>query len=92
MRINYIIILLLFFLISFSAVAQEKMSAPSVDNISYEQYLKKDWEALIKTGKKSLKYDVDFYYLQVRMGIAYYELKRYPKAVKYFENANSQNK
>ena len=92
MRINYIIILLLFFLISFSAVAQEKMSAPSVDNITYEQYLKKDWKALIKTGKESLKYDIDFYYLQVRMGIAYYELKRYPKAIKYFENAYSQNK
>ncbi|MCD4791881.1 MAG: tetratricopeptide repeat protein [Bacteroidales bacterium] len=91
MRINYIIILILFFS-SFSAIAQETINYPAIDKKTYEQYLSKDWKALIKTGKQSLKNNINFYYLQVRMGIAYYELKRYPKAVKYFENAFTQNK
>jgi hypothetical protein len=71
--------------------AQEKLNYPSVDKITYDQYLAKDWKNLIKTAKKSLDADIDFYYLQVRTGIAYYELKQYARAVKYFENAYKQN-
>ncbi|MCF6365583.1 MAG: hypothetical protein L3J35_05210 [Bacteroidales bacterium] len=92
MKLNnfYIILLLIFF--SSYGTAQEIINYPETDKKTYNQYLNKDWAGLIKTGKKSLKYDIDFYYLQVRMGIAYYELKKYPKAVKYFENAYKQNK
>ncbi|MEA2042602.1 MAG: hypothetical protein U9N85_08635 [Bacteroidota bacterium] len=87
---NYIAILLVLFTVS--AFAQEQISYPAINAKTYELFLQKDWKQLIKTGKQSLKKDIDFYYLQVRMGIAYYELKKYPKAVKHFENAHDKNK
>ena len=89
-NIFYIIPLILLFSISTSA--QDKISYPTVDKKTYEQYLNEDWKDLIKTGKEALKHDIDFYYLQVRMGIAFYELKKYPKAVRNFENALNENK
>ncbi|NPA44075.1 MAG: tetratricopeptide repeat protein [Chlorobi bacterium] len=63
------------------------MDYVKVDKITYKQYINKDWKNLVKTGKDALKEGIDFYYLQVRMGIAYYELKNYAKAIKYFERA-----
>ena len=92
MKFNTAYILFIFIFLSATSVAQEKINFPNIDKKTYEQYLNKDWKNLIKTGKKSLKNDVDFYYLQVRMGIAYYELKKFPKAVRNFENDLSENK
>ncbi len=92
MKLNRIYIFLIFIAFSFSSIAQEQINYPNIDKKTYHQYLNKDWKALIKTGKQSLKNNIDFYYLQVRMGIAYYELKKYAKAVKYFEEAYSTKK
>ena len=89
MKISILTIILSFFIVS-SVNAQEIINYPNVDTKTYEQYLNKDWKNLVKTGKQSLKKNIDFYYLQVRMGIAYYELRKYPKAVKYFKNAHKQ--
>ncbi|MBN2758796.1 MAG: hypothetical protein JXR51_16640 [Bacteroidales bacterium] len=74
-----------------SVKSQETVNYPEINIKTYDQYLKSEWKDLIKTGKISLKNDIDFYYLQVRMGIAYYELKKYRQAINYFENARDQN-
>ncbi|MCF6183664.1 MAG: hypothetical protein L3J56_03385 [Bacteroidales bacterium] len=84
MRAVIINILFIFF-VSFS-FAQNTITVPAVDKKTYQQYLNKNWNELIKTGKQSLKKGIDFYYLQYRMGIAYYEKKQYAQSVKYFEN------
>jgi len=90
---KYIIILVIILISINSKInAQEIFNYRSIDNKTYNQYLNKDWKNLIKTGKKSLKNNIDFYYLQVRMGIAYYEQKKYSKAIKYFENSYYTNK
>lgn len=85
------LLLIVFIFYKIQLFSQVQINYPSIDKLSYEQYLNKDWKSLIKTGKMSLKKGIDFYYLQVRMGIAYYDLKKYPKAVKHFENAYKQN-
>jgi hypothetical protein len=85
------LVLLLLLPLSITVFSQEKYDFPTIDKITYQQYLDKDWENLIHTSNKALKNGVDFYYLQVRTGIAYYETKHYALAVKYFENAYSQN-
>jgi len=56
-----------------------------IDSITYAQYTSKQWKDLVKTGKKAQKIDSSFYYLKLRMGVAYYELGNYRKAIKYFE-------
>ncbi len=84
--LNLLFILSVTFLFS-----QEEINVPSADAKTYNQYLAKDWKGLINTGKKYLKSGIDFYYLQMRMGIAYYELHKYALAVKYFENTYSKS-
>jgi len=78
-------------LFSLFAKAQETINYPAINTKTYNQYLKAEWKELIKTGKTSLKNDIDFYYLQVRMGIAYYEVEKYRQAIPFFEKARRQN-
>lgn len=87
-KLMYLFILLF---ITNKSIAQTTMTVPSVDKETYELYLAKDWNKLIKTGKKALKNGVDFYYLNYRMGIAYYEKQNYIQAVKYFKKTHKTN-
>jgi hypothetical protein len=63
----------------------------SVDIITFRQYTAKSWDSLIETGKQALSQEIDFYYLRVRMGVAYFELARYFPAVTHFKKAHSEN-
>ncbi len=66
---------------------QDTLNYPVIDKYTYQYYTNNQWDKLIKLGKQSLHKNIDFYYLQVRMGIAYFETKRYLKAIKFLENA-----
>lgn len=66
---------------------QDTLNYPVIDKYTYLYYTEKQWDKLIKLGKQSLRENIDFYYLQVRMGIAYFEAERYLKAIKFLENA-----
>jgi len=83
--------LIILFLTLHTSLFSQEISVTSVDKETYNQYLTKDWKGLIKTSRKSLKNDIDFYYLQYRTAVAYYELKKYAQAVKYFENTYKKN-
>ncbi len=87
-KLMYIFILLF---ITNKSIAQTTITVPSVDKETYELYLAKDWNKLIKTGKKALNNGIDFYYLNYRMGIAYYEKQNYIQAIKYFKNIYKTN-
>ena len=91
-QIKKIAILYILLIFSTNLVSQDEYSYLTVDKETYSQYLQSNWKELIKTGKLSLKNELDFYYLQVRMGIAYYELKKYRKAIPYFEKSRKQNR
>ena len=80
-----------FFLLSTSMVAQNKLNTLQVDKITYDSFLKGDWHQLIQTGKEAIDNGIEFYYLDVRMGVAYYSLKKYRTAVKYFDKAYKLN-
>lgn len=67
--------------------SQQTLSYPEVDKISYELFLQKDWEELIKLSKKSVDQGINFFYLQARTGIAYYNLKKYRTASTWFLQA-----
>ena len=66
---------------------QDTLNYPIIEKYTSQYYTDKQWDKLIKLGKQSLRKNIDFYYLQVRMGIAYFETKRYLKAIKFLENA-----
>jgi hypothetical protein len=58
-----------------------------VDRQSIELYQKGEWKALISFSKEAFKQGYDYYYLRFRVGIAYFETKKYMKAALNFREA-----
>ena len=65
--------------------AQNNLNLTDVDKITYKHYNEQEWDELIQIGNEAIKNGIDFYYLNYRMGIAYYSKKRYRKAIPFFE-------
>ena len=57
------------------------------DSITYELYLQKNWDELIKSGKTAIDNANDYYYIRMRLGIAYYEKNNYGNAAIHFNKA-----
>ena len=68
-------------------VAQEEKEFNYYNNQSLFLYETGQWEQLIPLGKESLQQGHDFYYLRMRIGIAYYKLEKYRVAIKHFRHA-----
>ena len=69
------------------AMAQQKWNYAGVDKKSYELYQQQKWNELINFASDSRKNGIDFFYLQARTGIAYYNLKKYSNAAIFFTKA-----
>jgi hypothetical protein len=83
-RIGLIVTFTLFLL---AVQAQQKLNYPEVDKVSYELYLQGKWGELIDYAKEARQQGIDFFYLQARTGIAYYNLKKYRIASEWFLKA-----
>jgi len=83
-RIGLIGIMLISFL---SVSAQKKLSFIEADKQSYELYQQQKWDELIEFSAKVRKQGMDFFYLQARTGIAFYNLKKYRIASEWFLKA-----
>lgn len=80
--------LIICLLLGLNLHAQDNLlSYKKVDSTSYALFMKQDWKSLIEFGKESKKEGIDFYYLNVRMGIAYYKEGKMLIAIKYLEAA-----
>jgi tetratricopeptide (TPR) repeat protein len=80
-----------FMLTGFDGYSQVALSVVDIDKVTYKQYVEKKWDELIKTGNNALKKNIDFYYLDIRMGVAYFEKKRYIKAISFLEKTLSKD-
>ncbi len=84
--------ILLFLIVSrLLSYCQEKISFQQADSLTYRNYLDKNWHDLLKNGKMSLKAGYDYYYLRMRLGIAYYENNHFRKSARQFEKALEWN-
>lgn len=83
--------ILLAFVFASSALAQQQKSLTQVDRETYILFQEKNWEGLLNEGKDALQQGVDYYYLRVRMGIAFYEIGNYHQASAQFEKAIQMN-
>ncbi len=82
------IILMLLILLSFTAAeAQEKLNYVAIDKQSYDLFQNKKWPELIQLSAKVRKYGIDFFYLQVRTGIAFYNQGKFRTATGFFLKA-----
>ncbi|MEI6173484.1 MAG: hypothetical protein WCR01_07000 [Bacteroidota bacterium] len=59
----------------------------TVDELTYRYFLAQKWDSVILVGKEALRENIDFYFLRVRMGLAYYEQKEYIPAANHLVKA-----
>jgi hypothetical protein len=77
---------LIFFLFfsTYMAFSQQSISIAEADKTSYELYQQGQWKELLRYAEEVRSQGVDFFYLQARTGIAYYNLKKYRQAGEWF--------
>ena len=63
----------------------------TVNNNTYELYQKQEWKSLIRAGKSAVKMGYNYYYLHMRLGIAYFEEQKYLFAIDHFNKAMELN-
>jgi tetratricopeptide (TPR) repeat protein len=76
------------FLWGIAGFSQTSHSLPEADAATFRLYNERNWKALIETGTKAIGAGMDFYYLRVRLGIAYYETGNFHRAITHLEKAN----
>jgi hypothetical protein len=79
-------IVLLWFVSTINA-QKAALQLQKVDSVTYALFLKEDWKQIIKTGKQANDEGIDFYYLKVRMGIAYFKENKMFNAIQFLEEA-----
>ncbi len=74
-----------------AARAQAGYDFRQLDSITYAKTLTEDWKEVISVGKLALENDIDYFYLRLRMGIAYFNRENYRLAIKHLEKADGFN-
>jgi tetratricopeptide (TPR) repeat protein len=74
-----------------AAAAQEKLNYAEADKRSYELFQENKWSELIQFATEARQQGIDFFYLQVRTGIAWYNLGKYRNAAPWFLKAYSND-
>lgn len=85
-------LLIILFIFCFGGVmAQSKLSYKETDSLTYKYFVEKNYIELIKISNTALSDSIDFYYLRMRLGIAYYNQQQYKESVVHFKNAFEMN-
>ncbi len=88
MRNLFLIIMLLF---AGLKNADAQSSFKTIDSTSYALYQAQDWKELAHYGSAAIRDGYNYYYLNLRVGIAYFNLGDYSKAITYFDMAKTNN-
>ena len=80
-------LVILLFVIPLIGNSQTIVSSDVIERNNYEAYKKSDWKSTLKTGKMGIRNGSDYFNLRLRMGIAYYNCKKYRLAEKEFRKA-----
>ncbi|MEI7492732.1 MAG: hypothetical protein WCK92_15125 [Bacteroidota bacterium] len=78
-------------LAAFPANASTRIDFQTADMLTYRCYTEQKWDSVILVGKQALRSDIDYYYLRVRLGIAYFEKKEYFPAATHLKKARQFN-
>ena len=81
---------IIFFLLSTTLNAQQ-YSFNKIDSLSYKYYQQQNWDSLILVVNNGIKNGIESYYINLRLGVAYFYKQQYIKAEKFFEKSLSQN-
>ncbi len=67
--------------------AQEDLTSSTIDSKSYQLYTDKNWSELATFGNEAVQQGYDYFYIRMRTGIAYFEMKNYRLAENHFKKA-----
>jgi len=85
--VRYIELIFILSGISVLSQAQDSSLFYKIDSSSYSEYLNSNWRQLKKTSRFAFRNDIDYYYLRMRAGIAFYETGNYRVAEQQFKKA-----
>lgn len=74
-----------------AGVSQQAPDLRHIDSITLQLYNLGKWTELADEGSNAIKNGLDYYYLRMRVGIAFYETKNYRKAIPHFQKALALN-
>jgi len=66
---------------------ERPITEAEIDSVSWQQYLAGDWDGLTETGKLARKANIDFKWLQQRLGYAWFVKGDYYKSRKHYQRA-----
>ncbi len=72
-------------------VSAEKNLADDYETLTYRLYTQQKWDSLLIVGEKAIAEGYDYYYMRARVGIAAFELQKYPRAVTHLKAALNFN-
>lgn len=87
MKRGLVFLALVILLVSVKSFGQHNLDSKHVDSVSYSLYQNENWKSLSVFGRKSIKDNIDYFYLRMRTGIADFQLGKYAFAAKQFEKA-----
>lgn len=82
-----VILTIFIIFINCTLFAQEDVTFQYADSVTFAAWQKQDWNRIIDIGNKALNNNIDYYYLRMRLGIAYYEQMHYNEAIQQFDKA-----
>ncbi|KGL64006.1 tetratricopeptide repeat protein [Polaribacter sp. Hel1_85] len=82
-----ILCIVLLWFVSTTNAQKTSLEIKEIDSITYALFLKEDWKPILKIGKQANAEGIDFYYLKVRMGIAYFKENKMFSAIQFLEEA-----
>jgi len=88
---KYKLIILVVVIISITKNGYSQQSFKEVDSISFSLYSQQKWDELIPFGTRAINEGYDYFYLNLRMGIAYFYLKEYNSSTKMLKKAHKSN-
>ncbi|MGD0712113.1 MAG: tetratricopeptide repeat protein [Bacteroidales bacterium] len=88
-RINFFIVV--FSLFSSVAFSQDTINFNIIDQKTYGFANYGEWDSVIHYGKLGLANNIDYFYLRLRLGEAYYYKQNYATSIKHFEKALKSN-
>lgn len=71
--------------------SQENLSYQKVNSETYSAFMNEDWNEVIKIGNKAFNQGHNFYYLNLRVGIAHFKKQEYSFAKPFLLSAAKQN-
>lgn len=88
----YRLITSIWILVSFMNLSAQELGFKEIDTTTYSLYMEEDWRGLIEFSKEVNPEITDYYYFNLRLGIAHYQVHEFISAEKYLLKASNNNK